>query len=112
MGKIKTPLTVSNTQTLEELRRYSSQVFDLIVDTINGRISLSDNIQATIKSVTFSGSGVTVSVDHGLGITPSGYFVVGSSTGIIVFDGNKDSNGSQVYVQATGAGTAKILIFT
>lgn len=111
MGKIKTPLTISNVETLEDLRRYTSQALDEIVGAINGRISLSDNVQATIKSVTFSGANATVSVDHGLGTSPSGYFVVGLSTAITVFDGNRSSDSANLYVQASGAGTARLLIF-
>jgi len=82
-----------------------------IVDLVNGSIDVVDNVNVSSVSVTFSGASTTVEVPHTLGRVPRGYLVAKLSTGITIFDGSGTNTDSLLYVQATGAGTATLLVY-
>lgn len=60
--------------------------------------------------VKFTASGVDVVVAHGLGRVPVGYFVVGKSAGVTVYDGAASSSADYLVLRATGAGTVRVLV--
>lgn len=108
--KIKTPQTLANITTLDDLVKYSSQTSNDIVSVINGNIGFTDNCKTALVTVTFKGA-ETQAVDHSLGLTPAGYLISGRSTNIQVFDGAGDTTGSKISLQSTGAGVVKVLLF-
>jgi len=109
--KLKLPLDLKSVGSFEDLRRFTSLCIKEIVDLVNGSIDVVDNLSVSLVSVTFSGASTTVEVSHTLGRVPRGYLVAKLSTGIVVFDGNGTNTDALFYVQATGAGTATLLVF-
>lgn len=109
--KLKTVLTLSNQDDPDQFRRWASQVVSDIVNAINGNLSLTDNTSGAFVDVTFPGANTTVQVAHTLKGTPNGYTVIGRSAAITVFDGNKGNTTQFLYVQASGAGTARLYVF-
>ena len=57
----------------------------------------------------FTAAGADVAVPHGLGRAPAGYFAVGRTAGITVYDGVAPSSEDLLILRATGAGTAYVL---
>lgn len=108
--KIQTVLSLSNIKTLEDLVRYTSQFSDATVSIVNGRLDFSNFFAQTV-SVTFSVVNATVGVPHTLGKIPTGYIDSGKTTAIMVFDGNQPNTSTTLFVQASGAGTARLLVF-
>lgn len=109
--KIKVPQSVSNTETFEDLRKYSAQVLDQLVTAVNGKISLSENLDSAIVTVTFNGANQTVAAQHTLGRVATNYILVGSSVAMDIFDGNKDNENNVLYIQSNAAGTARVMVF-
>lgn len=108
--KITTPINVDNVQKLEDIIRYSGILFGQIKDAINGKLSFVDNIDCSIKDVTFPAGSKEVKISHNLNAIPAGYVKV-SGPNISVYDGDTDSTKTDIYLKATGAGVAKIIIF-
>lgn len=108
--RVITRATLSNVEGLEQLQRFVSQDIQAIVGVVNGRLSLTDNLQTSLVTVTFTGTS-TVQVPHTLGIVPTGYIPVKLSADIRVFDGVGENTRQDIYLKASGAGTATLLIF-
>lgn len=102
---------LANVESWEDLRRFSSQIINRLVDAVNGKLSFGDNLESSQISVTFSAANSTISVDHTLRRIPSGYIVTGRSANIQVFDGNTPNTDKKIYLQSSGAGTAQVLVF-
>jgi len=109
--KLKTVQSISNLTELPELIQFLSGFQQDVVTTLNGNLSLVDNTNGTLISVTFSAASTTVQVSHLLKRTPTGYIVAGRSANIQVFDGNQSNTTQFLYVQSSGAGIAKLYIF-
>lgn len=109
--KLKTVQTLINVQSWEELRRYTEIFRNDVVSLLNGNVSLTDNARTALVTVTFPGASSTQAVEHDLGFTPSGYLVAGKTAAIQVFDGTGTNDERFLYVQASGAGTARLLVF-
>lgn len=107
--KVNAPLTTSNITTLDDLVRYSSQAITALVDAVNGKISATDNLQASLQTVAFP-SATTLTVNHGLGVMPIGYVIISKSTTAQVWDGSGGLTPSTVSLQSDGAVTVKILV--
>ncbi len=101
---------VSSVESWEDLRRWAAQMFKDIGKAFNGQITFGDNIQSSRATAVFPGSGADVRVSHGLGRVPSGYIVISSSANITVFNGATANTESELYVQASGAGSATLLV--
>jgi hypothetical protein len=109
--KLKIPATVSNAESWQELQRYVAQSIDAIASLLNGRVGFIDNCQVSYVTVVFPSASTTISVDHTLGVQPTGYIVVGKNAGAHVFDGDTANTTSKLYVQASAAMTARLLVF-
>lgn len=107
--KLKIP-DLNNQTDFEEFRRFASSCVSQIRDVINGRVSLTDNCETSLVSVTFSAAG-DQDVKHQLGRTPQGYIVAGRSANISLFDGSGERNTESISIQSDGAGSASLLIF-
>ncbi len=53
MGKVPNTGSVSNTTTLEDLRRFADQLFKNIVAQVNGNLTFSDNITSNGNGIIY-----------------------------------------------------------
>lgn len=111
MSKVKVIQDISNITTLDDLVRYSSIITNSIVSAVNGGLDFTDNCNVSNVSVTFPAANVQVKVTHTLNRIPQGYLVAGRATNLQVFDGTSAMNSSEIFVQSSAAGTAKLLIY-
>lgn len=95
----------------EELARFVEIYCDDVTAVVNGGLDFQTNFNAKIVSAVFSSANTTVGVSHGLGRVPSGYIVVGLSAAMTVFNGSGSNTTSVIYLQASAAGSASLLIF-
>ncbi len=109
--KIKTIQDISNVQSWEDLRRYSSQSINDLVTVVNGKIDFVDNCSTSLAPVQFTKANVEVEVKHSLGRVPSGYIVAGKSASFDIYNGASPNTDSTIYVKGTVAGTATLLVF-
>lgn len=109
--KIKVPQSISNTESLEDLRKFTSQVLDQVITAINGKIALNENLDSAIVNVEFNGANQTTAVKHTLGRVATNYILVGSSAAMDLFDGNRNNEENVIYIQSNAAGTARVLVF-
>ena len=109
--RANTNLTASNVKTWEDLRRFATQDVETLTRVINGRLGLTDNCQTSLLTFVFTAASSTVGSKHTIGIVPNGYILVGSTVDIGVFDGNRPNTSEDIYLQASGAGTARVLVF-
>lgn len=107
--KITTPINIDNVTTLGDVIRYSGILIGQMKDAINGGISYSDNIACAVKTVSFTASGAELRVSHNLGSIPFGYIKVGGAN-ITVYDSSTPATKTDIYLKATGAGSAKLVI--
>lgn len=111
MSKIKVPQTLTNIEEKDDLVRYVSQTLMDVVSTLNGGISISENLDSRIVGVTFTAANMNVIVNHKLNRVPVGYWPVTRTSNITVFDGTSPNTSSVLNIQASGAGGVKLLIF-
>ena len=109
--KITTPKDVHNIETWEEASKYVSQTQNAIVNVLNGNVDLLDNAATSLVSVSFDAAAQERGVNHTLQRIPRGYFVVGRSAAMDVFDGATPNTDKVLYVRAGAAGTAMLLLF-
>lgn len=108
--KLKTIQDISNVESWEDLRRYSSQIFSDMTDLINGKLSLTqDNCDTQEVTATFQ-PGVELRIPHTLNRIPARYIVTSNSTGVIPFTGVTPWTTDSIYLNATGAGVLKLLL--
>lgn len=108
--KIKTAVNLSNLTTLEEVNRYYPQSITSIVEAINGNLSFQDNLSTNIQSITFPSASTSVAVTHNLGKLPVGYVVIGKSGNVQIWDGTPAADTQKIYLQASGAVTATVMV--
>lgn len=111
MGRLKTYQDLSNVEGLEELQKFISQMTKDIVDTINGKINVADNLECRVVSVTFSQANVDKMVNHKLGRIPSGFIQVSPSVALTVYTGSGASDENNIFVKSSAAGSASIMVF-
>lgn len=111
MGKVQTSQDIHNVETWEDARRYVSQSLNAIVATLNGGVDLIDNATTSLVTVTFATANTELGVKHPLGRVPRGYLLVGRSADIRVFDGGTANTSQLIFLRASGAGTARLLVF-
>lgn len=109
--KIKVPQTISNVSSWEDLKRFTSQIIDQIVGTLNGRISFTDNCQTAILSVTFTSANQDLVVAHPLGVIPQGFILVGSTVSLNLYSGTLPSTPEQITLKSSAIGVAEVLVF-
>jgi len=108
--RLRVPQT-SNIENTKDFIRLASQTIDSVVSAINGKIGVTDNLDAAVVSAEFQSANSTTPIAHTLGRTPIGYIVTGLSANMVVFDGSGTNNESTLFLQASAAGTARMLVF-
>ena len=111
MPKISVPLTLTNLKTIEEVTRWIALSMDLVVNGINGGLTLSDNVQGSFITVTFAASNQEQRFDHTLGRVADKYIIVKASSDIRLFDGTTQNVKNSTYIRASGAGTVTAMVF-
>jgi len=88
--------------------------FDFI-DEFNGKLDFGDNIRSFGPVTAEFSNTLPTKINHGLGRTPIGYFVVGLDAAAIVFNPDRTSfpwTDTQIFLQSdTASISARILIF-
>lgn len=93
----------------EEVQRFVDIALEDIVRVVNGGLG-PDNFDGQVLTVTFSTANVSQAFPHTLGRAPSYYICLGSSAATSIYDGSSANTGSLIYLRATVATTARILI--
>lgn len=118
--KLKFPVSISNSSTLEELIRFTSVALERLQTIINGNINYGDNIagkadllnnvNVQVITIVFP-SATTVAAAHTLGSVPRGYIKAGASAAMSLSNGNQPNTASTIYIASSAAGTAKVMVF-
>lgn len=109
--KLKIPLTISNLQTWEDLRRFVSVMISDVVSLLNGKVDLVQNCSTSVVSITFPTANATNSVQHTLGHVPNGYIVISKLASGDVYDGNQENTTQTIFLRCTVATTVRLLVF-
>lgn len=111
MAKIVVAPGISQVRDWESLRRFTSIGLEAILNEVNGRLDFTNFKSAGPYTVTFAGSSDVQTLIHNLQKVPSGFVVVDLDAAITVYHpAAPDWDMTKVYLQASGAGTAKIWI--
>lgn len=98
----------------KERSQYTSIFNKSIFDILNGGISFQDNVKASILNVTFATANVDLNISHGLGVVPTGYFCVGPSANMVLYNGISGPGAwteSSITLRSSAIGYAKVLFF-
>lgn len=95
----------------QDMPRFTAIFLAQVVEALNGNLSFSDNLNAKLLTVTFTAANADVATIHGLGRVPAGYFVVGRTAAMIVYDGSSTNTSSLLYLRSSVAGTARIWVY-
>lgn len=109
--KLNLPLEYHNIQDPQDLADKLSATLKQILQVINGRVAIPDNLDVHVTSVTFSAANASTPVTHRLDRIPQGYIVAKRSANFTIFDGSGSNTTSVIYLQASAAGTATIVLF-
>lgn len=108
--KITAAADVSNVKG-DDVQRFVSAFLTQTQDAINGNLTFSENIKAKVVSVNFTSANNQVQVSHGLGQTPTGYILVGSSAAMSLYNGTSANTGELLYIRSSAVGSASVLVF-
>lgn len=109
--KVSASADLDNLLDFDALKRFSAIAFKQVIDTINGNVDVVDNLRVKLVNATFAAANTDTQINHGLGRAPSGYILAGISGNFTVFNGTQGSTADLTYLQASAAGSAKILFF-
>ncbi len=108
--KIKGATDLTQFNTLAEVKAWVSKFLAEVAQVVNGQLSLTDNVKATIISATFAAPNTEISVAHPLGRAPTGYLVVGLTVSMSVFDGTSQNDSERIYLRSSAAGVARLWV--
>lgn len=101
MPRLINQLNVSNLETVEEVARWSSVIFDQIFATANGRLQLSDNVEFITIAASFPAANTEYVFEHTLGRAPLYYLAVTNPTGGVVYAGSTAFTSTNIYLKNT-----------
>ena len=112
MARLKVIPDVSQSPSWVELMRFSSMLFQQIVEQINGNLQFGQNIRsAGPYQVEFANGTDPVAVAHNFGAVPSGFLVINLDAGIVVYKpSGLEWTRSQIWLRATSAGSATLYL--
>lgn len=111
MSRVTGPQNISNTKSWEELRKWTSILFDNFQGVVNGRLSFLDNMFVSAVDVTFLAANTDTPVTHTLKVIPVGYFIVRASGAVNVYDGVQAWDTDQIFLRADATETVKVLVY-
>lgn len=102
---------IDRIESIADVKRYISIALENIGQVLNNGLFFSDNFNAKLLTITFSAADTDVATIHGLGRVPTGYFSVGQSAALIVYDGASANTSSLLYLRASAAGTVRVFVY-
>lgn len=109
--KINASADLDNVLDFDALKRFTTIAFKQVIDCLNGNVDVVDNLRIRLVNATFSAANTDTQINHGLGRSPNGYILAGASGNFTIFNGSQGSSADLIYLQASAAGSAKILFF-
>jgi hypothetical protein len=95
----------------EEIPRYVSILASDIIAQVNGGLDFATNFNQKTVTATFSSANTDTAIQHNLGRVPVGYFSIGQTAALIVYNGTSPSTSSVIYLRASAAGSATLIFF-
>lgn len=95
----------------KEVKRWVSIALEQIGQILNNGLGFSDNFDAKLLTITFSAADTDLATVHGLGRVPSGYFQVGQSAAMSLYDGASANTSSLLYLRSNAAGTCRVWVY-
>lgn len=95
----------------EELPRWLTIFLSQVKNILNNGILPQDNWDGQIVEITFSSANTDTLASTRLRRIPTGYIVLSRSVDLTVYDGAQASSVGNIFLRASAAGTARILIF-
>lgn len=109
--KITANRDIASVGEISQVARFTTLFIENATNVINGNIEFGDNIKSQKVSVVFSTANVEVQVSHGLGRVAQGYFLVGSTVAMSLYDGTTSNTAVNLYLKSSVAGTAQVMVF-
>ena len=107
--KITATHDVSNVETFEDLKRFTTQFLEQTKSAINGGISI-ENLRAKLISFTVTQTSADIQVNHALGVIPIGYLKL-QGPNISIYDVGKSTwTIDNIFVRASGTGDVTLLV--
>lgn len=113
MAKTKQTLNISNIETLPDLVRILSIIFDDLLTQFNGKLDFDENIRTKLVSTTFPIANQSLTIVHNLQRTPQGYINVGSNVPATLYNSNGagDFTDTVIILKSTAVARVQLLIF-
>lgn len=94
----------------DQLAQYLDKFAKDVVSTVNGNLDFG-NIRCQLISVNFSVANTSQVFTHSLGKVPTGYIPYGMSFSGNIYDGTNGKTATQISLQASSVGSARLIIF-
>lgn len=101
MAKLRNQINVSNLETIDDLSRFVSVVFDELYNQINGKLQITQNIQFVTVNASFPAANTQYAFAHDLGVVPTYYIAVTNPTGGVVYAGTTPFTLNNIYLKNT-----------
>lgn len=111
MGKIRPTTNLSNVKEVPELIRFIQPFLEDVGATINGGLTLNDNMAIVFTEFTFTTANTNYAVRHGLGRVPLGYIPTKQTVAGSLYTGVGSWDSEIIYLKSSVALTATILFF-
>lgn len=107
--KITATHDVSNVESFEDLKRFTTQFLEQAKTAINGGISI-ENLRAKLVSLSVTQTSSDIQVAHSLGIIPIGYLKL-QGANISIYDVGKSSwTTENIFIRASATGDVTLLV--
>lgn len=111
MAKLPT-LDFSNLSGVSLIQKYLSQFSSNVLSLVNGRLTFGDNLLSKTVISNFTLSATNTTINHGLGVVPTGYLVARISAAAKIYDGNPLTAGPTfINLRCDTAGVTSTLVF-
>ena len=110
--KINYPANLSNKQVTDD--NFISNLSKFLTDVasaLSGGISITDNCDIRILSITFSIANNELAITHSLNRIPAGYILVSTKAPTQIYDGVSANDKQSLYLRSTVATTVNVLVF-
>lgn len=95
----------------QEAFKYTTLALEQIGQLLNNGLSLSDNFDAKILTITFTAANTDLATVHGLGRVPTSYIQIGQTAAMSIYDGASANTSSLIYLRSDAAGTVRLVVF-
>lgn len=114
MSRIKTYSNMSNLTELSDFQRFTSNLFDNIIEQVNGKLDFQENIRSsTLQTITFASSSDIKTITHSLGFVPRGTLVIKQTAAASIYAPQGDQyewTRTTIYLQSSAAVTVSLYI--